>query len=321
MDPIRIKSAADAVAVAVLLARHLPTSELVILPNGQGAPMGAVPLPGEPDAADVDVLAATLRDFPGIEEPLTRAFVVFGTESQAVVVAEAIMRVIDPSALSPVFAYFQGQAVQWDGFSAAIGEPVDLATHPHVARGLIDGTVSLLTRRELFAVCRPAQFGSARSEAVADKVAQLLREWSADEPTAVAKAVHAEAIEPQLSAGDHGIYVSEGQAALLVAAVSGDLRIRDALMGQFTEENARAIAEVWRQAGASVPADLSGNAMVLSALARWIVGDAVPAREALNAALESTPNHSFGRLLERVLDAGVNPRMVWPQIRAGLEFE
>ncbi|RYE40948.1 MAG: DUF4192 family protein [Hyphomicrobiales bacterium] len=166
MEPIRISSAVDAAALAVSLAGHLPTSEVVVAPLDERA-FGTVLLAQLPEVvseADREEWVEVARERVGDIESLL--VVVFGSPAHAELVVQAL-REAAPDRAFHVFAYFQGQARRFHPLPGE-WESGNLASHPVVTLALTEGKVRLQTRGEIRAGFAPAQLGEERAQAVTE---------------------------------------------------------------------------------------------------------------------------------------------------------
>ncbi|MDV6246236.1 DUF4192 family protein [Rhodococcus opacus] len=317
MKHVEISSSSDAVALAVALSGHLPSNELVVIPQGLlGSGVPITPLDPRPSLREVGRLLAGIKGIEHHLEGRQLMAVAFGSIESAAMVG-AVMERLRPDEVTPVFAYTDGLARRWEGeglFWPASGEPVDLAAHPFVVEALATGHLQLRTRGEIRASFAPAQLGAQRAAYAREALHAEQSTIVTMAPHKAAQRAYEQALSGYLDEGaDRGITVSDEHAAMLAAAAL-DLQVRDLLLIHFTTENAPALAEVWRQVAAVLDGPNSGAAAILAAACHWASRHAVAAREALNAGLESAPEHSLGRLLERALDAGIHPSM-WEHLR------
>jgi hypothetical protein len=323
MFPVfRISTPADAVAVAVVLVRYLPEHEMVVFaPHAPSAGVMVCQMGAELPAEGLPLVLPYGHPVRDVRGP--RLVVVFGSDAHAEMGADIVRREF-PHDEVMVVQFYQGCARRYfvDGsVPDAMGEEVDLSAHPYVVGEVFDGRVRLASRAQIRAGFAPAQFGAESAGLVAEMMHAARAAFPAVSALSAAETVHREALAGYLEqSGERGIEVSNYHAAMLAAAAA-DVRVRDVLFIHFTETNAAALGELWRQVGSMLPASDSGPAFVLASLSYWIAREAVPAREAMNVARELDPEHSLGRLLEAAYDAGAHPAL-WEQIRpAAYEME
>lgn len=317
----RISTPSDAVAVAVTLVRYLPEHEMVVFaPHAINAGVMVAHMGAELPADGLPLVLPYGHPVREVRGP--RLVVVFGSDAHA----EAATRIVrgefsDDEVM--VVQFHLGCARRYfvdGGEPDAIGEQVDLSTHPYVVGEVVEGRVRLASRAQIRAGFAPEQFGAVTAAQVVDLMRAARSAFRTVSALSAAETVHREALAGFLEMGERGIEVSNTQAAMLAAAAS-DVRVRDVLFVHFTEANAAVLGEVWRQVGSMLPAEEAGAVFVLASLSYWIAREAVPAREAMNVARELDPDHSLGRLLERAYNAGAHPAL-WEQIRpAAYEME
>lgn len=318
----RISTPADAVAVAVAFVRYLPEHEMVVFaPHAPSAGVMICHMGAELPAEGLPLVLPCGHPVRDVRGP--RLVVVFGSDAHAEVAARIVGREF-PDDEVMVVQFHQGCARRYsvDGVEPyTVGEQVDLAAHPYVVGEVVDGRVRLASRDQIRAGFAPEQFGAESAGRVAEMMCAARAAFPAVSALSAAETVHREALAGYLEqSGERGIEISDYHAAMLAAAAS-DVRVRDVLFIHFTETNAAALGELWRQVGSMLPARDAGPAFVLASLSYWIAREAVPAREAMNIARKLDPEHSLGQLLERAYDAGAHPAL-WEQIRpAAYEME
>lgn len=315
MEPIRISSAVDAAALAVSLAGHLPTSELVAAPLDEKA-FGTVLLAQLPEVvseADRQEWVEVARERVGDIESLL--VVVFGSPAHAELVVRALCEAA-PDRAFHVFAYFRGQARRFHPLPGE-WESGDLASHPVVTLALTEGKVRLQTRGEIRAGFAPAQLGEERARAVTEAATAEVTRLGREDAFRAAEELSRDVIARYLEEYEaRGVCVSDEHAARLVAA-AWHTPVRDVLLSGITVEHGRALGEMWRQVGAVTMRYPAAAPLILAGASFWVGRDAVAAREAISAGLEAFPDHRFGQVMEQMLDAGLNPSM-WDQLCAAV---
>lgn len=211
--------------------------------------------------------------------------------------------------------------------SCALGEgtPYDLRAHPLTAQKVVDGEVTLSSRRELEHSLVATDL--AEVDAVEQAVEDAMGRFRLVSPRSVEDgldATRAHLVQEgrwvrrrvcrflrerrRLDAADVG--------RLLVAIIA--VEVRDVAWAEMTRENARRHVELWRDVVRRTPHDLLAAPAALLAFAAWLDGDGALAWCAVERCQQAEPDYSLARLLSQALTSGLNPSTWRPLDRSVL---
>ncbi|MFB9781393.1 MULTISPECIES: DUF4192 family protein [Rhodococcus erythropolis group] len=314
MSTFRLSSPSDCVAGAVALGGHIPVDEVVVIAlDLEPMPVAMIKLT---DVESGRVLA-NLEGATPFAQCREMLVVVFGPIERGDAVGE-VFEQFRPDAVTPVYVFTEGVVRRWHGvgsLAVQAGDQMDLRSHPIVLEAQSLGVATLQTRAQMRTAFEPAQFGAERAAAVAQGFDEERAKLAAMDPHGAAELAFTSGLAPYIgrAKNDGGIVVTDEHAALIAAAMH-DVTVRDLLFVHVTDKNADAAAEMLRQVGALLPANLAGPVIIIGAIFHWVARHAALSREALIVGRTLDPAHSFGQLFERALDFGMNPAL-WDQLR------
>lgn len=325
---MRVKTPSDLLALVPYLFGFHPQDSVVMIASKAREPFNVrVDLPRDPDAMNAVALhLAEVSRHHGARLAMVALY------TDDVAVADAMFQVLDER-LAEV-EVLVGEAIRADGgrwwsltgctdpCCPADGTPYDIGSHEFTAQAVLDGKVTLASRRDLAdslvtsdreqveKVARAAEAAWARFEAAsrspfgpanrAGARRQLVNEgrWVEDR------------LVRYLSDGERLDALEVGR--LLVGIVS--IEVRDVAWAQMRRDNADRHVDLWRDVVLRCPHDLLTPPAALLAFAAWLNGDGALAWCALDRAQEAQPNYGLALLLTDAL-AGAVPPSSWRPVQ------
>ena len=335
---LRATSPADLLAMVPYVLGFHPEDSLVLLTVGDAAHRfhARVDLPGDPD--DIPPLVGYLVGVAR-RNGVGRAVLVVYSEDECL--AEAVCaplraRLRDNG--TTVVEAIRADGSRWYSLSGctgpccpAEGTAYDVGSHPFTAEAVLDGRVTLGSRRELSdsligndpddidAVEEAADAAMERFREILEGRADAERgdeRWSPDvrahlvqEGTWVAHRVE-QFLEDGLALPPREI------GRLVVAMVA--IEVRDVAWAAMTHENAVQHVALWRDVARRAPFDLLAAPAALLGFAAWLAGDGALAWCAVERCQEAEPDYSLALLLTQALSGAVPPSTWQPLDRAAL---
>ncbi len=319
---VSIRSEADVLALVPFTLGFHPEDSLVLVALGPD---------NRPFHARID-LPDDVDELPLLPPPLVRAARRNGTE-RAVVVLYTDDHCMAEAAASLMVAALQTEGIacllalradgqRWypqlagpiDG-RALEGVPYDVRSHELTSQSVLEGRVTLGSRRQLV-----------------DSLAPI-------DPVLVDDVAAAHASLPALVLTDRQLLAAEGrwlleQLALWmttsvapspavtarVLRAGGAQQLRDRVWCEITAESADRHVELWRDVVRRSPEELVAPAAALLAFAAWLAGDGALGWCAVDRALSADPDHTLARLVGQALDNAVPPSTWRPPDPATFEL-
>ena len=98
------------------------------------------------------------------------------------------------------------------------------------------------------------------------------------------------------------------EGLLRMAFLVTRIRVRDAVWGLITPDNAREFVRVWLHVARHVPHPWAPPAYSLAAFASWMCGDGAKSVMAAEQALRLDPNYSMAALMLELATSGLSPQ-------------
>lgn len=319
---LRVRSPHDLLALVPFLFGFHPEESLVLVTDSSARQPVNVRVDLPDDGEELDALAAHLTDVAvrnGV--PLVTAVVYTADGARA-------QRVFDVLGAALARAGVRvGEAVRADGrlwwsltgctgpCCPAEGTPYDLSSHPFTAQGVLDGRVTMASRRELAASLTGADPEDVAAVAGAAEDSTRRLTAAARSPMGVPAPESARAY---LVSEGHwverrvGRFLSDGvpldvrdAGRMLVMLVS--IEVRDVAWALMSTGTARGHVELWRDLVRRSPPDLVAAPAALLGFAAWLRGDGALAWCAVDRCQAAEPDYSLAQLLTEALAAAVPP--------------
>lgn len=316
---VKARDPADIATMIPYLLGFYPAESLVVVAiegeRQQFGPTMRIDLV-EPDEADrlVDYLGAVIKrhGFKAIiiaafsERPVVAAAVVESLRAEAEVLGVAVVEAIRTDG-SRWWSYTCDNVVCCD----PDGVPFEAGSAAIAADAVLAGLGQAESRDALRACFDPAP------DDVRTAVAAVAREHLDRLSSASAHDTSTTLLRQEL-AGALGSSAVEPEALGRLTALVQLIHLRDDAWAAITRKTADQHFELWRQAMCAAPSRLGAPVGTLAGWAAWLSGRGVLASHASEWVAERSPGYAMNRLLQRLIDEGVNPA-VWEadQVRAG----
>ncbi|HET6626060.1 MAG TPA: DUF4192 domain-containing protein [Nocardioidaceae bacterium] len=325
---IKAKSPADLLAIVPCVLGFHPEESLVLLTLGGAEDRchARVDLPEEPD--DVDVVVDQLSEVVR-RNGANRCVLVAYSDDQCAAqeLTDRLTRQLAEAGADVVEA-IRADGERWYTLTGCTGPccplegtPYDVASHPVTAQAVVDGQVTLGSRREL-----------AGSLIGADPDALVAVETAADEAMDRFLAAARHPLGPPAPEAARAHLIQEGQwvgervrrfladgealdhtdaGRMVVALVM--IELRDVAWAEMTRANAPRHVDLWRDVLRRTPYDLVAAPAALLGFAAWLAGDGALAWCAVDRCQEVEPDYRLASLLTDAL-AGAVPPSRWEPV-------
>lgn len=326
---IKAKSPGDLLAIVPCVLGFHPEDSMVLLTLGEATHRfhARVDLPR--DAADHPVVVEQLSEVAsrsGVGRCVLVAYSDDACTSQEL--SDRLRAALEGDGVTVVDA-IRADGERWYSLSGctgpccpADGTPYDLSTHPLTAQSVVDGQVTLGSRREL----EDSLLGTDPDaldavEAAADE-AMLRFQASARHPLGPSAPEAARAYlvqEGQWVAERVRRFLLDGEALdpdeagrMVVALVV--IEVRDVAWAEMSRVSAARHVDLWRDLVRRTPYDLVAAPAALLGFAAWLAGDGALAWCAVERCQEVEPDYRLASLLTTAL-AGAVPPSSWEPVR------
>jgi Domain of unknown function (DUF4192) len=191
-----------------------------------------------------------------------------------------------------------------DACCPADGTPYDIASHEFTAQGVLDGKVTLGSRRELADSLVTTDLAEVEEvERAADEALRRLQPRAARAHLVREGRWVEERVSRYLEDGER--LDAQDVGRLLVGMVC--IEVRDVAWAQMRHSNADRHVDLWRDLVRRSPRDLMAAPAALLGFAAWLSGDGALAWCAVDRCQETEPDYSLALLLTDALTAAVPP--------------
>jgi hypothetical protein len=319
---LRAKTPADLLAMVPYVLGFHPEDSVVLLTLGGAANRfhARVDLPEQPD--DISELVEYLGGVAERNELDRVVIVVYGDdECVAEAMCTPLRSRLEESGVTVVEA-IRADGSRWYSLTGCSGPccppdgtPYDVSLHPFTAQSVLDGQVTLGSRREL----RDSLVGNDPDEveAVEAAVDEAMKRFKGAGRHPLGPATP-EAVRRHLVQEGHWLgdrvrcFLRDGRkldsadvGRLLVAMVA--IEVRDVAWAEMTHTNADRHVDLWRDVVRRAPLDLLAAPAALLGFAAWLSGDGALAWCAIDRCQESEPDYSLAGLLTEALAGAIRP--------------
>ena len=309
---LTVRSPEDLLALAPVVLGFTPTDSVVLLTFGPGAFHARVDLPARGDREGAAAIADTLVD-PVRRHRVTRAAVLLFTGDPVLArgVARDLEGALRRAGVDVVDVLRAHEGRWWPARGRRPGVPVhgvpyDAAAHPFSAQSVLEGRVTLPSRRALAGTLDPL---AGAVEEVQEAAAVAAASFAGTDPAWCARERRWAAALVRTHVGCRTVPDSAEVARLVVGL--GSFAVRDAVWSTTPPARdapaARDAADLWTEVVRRCPERWRAPAAALLAYAAWNCGNGALAWCAVDVADAADPEHTLTGLVAQLLGAAVRP--------------